>query len=222
MSPESDAGSARAASRGERGRPLLGVLGGVVAAVVGAVVWAVIIAASNYKIGLIAVALGALVGFAVGRLGGRDRWLVVVAVVLALLGTALGDTFVVSHVLSSATGLSETKAVTMLARHLSLLRAELRAELGLLDVLFFALAGMTAARVCVAEQGRDRGRGSGSELPRGSTTATLDPLDQPGYDAPAPSGPVPGLAAPGLAVPPAQDAPSPAPGEQPPAWGSGA
>jgi len=71
---------------------LLGGLAGVVAAVVGAIVWAVITVTTKYQIGLVAVAIGAFVGFAVRTANGGKAFGILGAF-LALFGCVLGNYF---------------------------------------------------------------------------------------------------------------------------------
>ena len=79
----------------ESGSPkklLLGGLAGVAAAVVGAVVWAIITVTTKYQIGLVAVAIGAFVGFAVRTANGGKAFGILGAF-LALFGCVLGNYF---------------------------------------------------------------------------------------------------------------------------------
>lgn len=79
-----------------------GILAAIVAALVGAVVWAVITVVSNYKIGLVAVAIGFLVGLAIERFGGGDRRLPMAGAVIALVGCVLGYVFADAHIIAKA------------------------------------------------------------------------------------------------------------------------
>ena len=70
----------------------LAVLGGAGAAVVGAVIWAVITAVTHYQLGIMAIGVGFLVGFAVRILGrGITPTFGVIGAVLSLVGCAIGN-----------------------------------------------------------------------------------------------------------------------------------
>ena len=73
-------------------RLFLGALAGLAAAFVGAVVWAVVTVTTNYQIGLVAIGIGALVGFAV-RIGNGGKAFGILGAFLALFGCVLGNYF---------------------------------------------------------------------------------------------------------------------------------
>lgn len=77
-----------------------GVGYGLGAALVGAIAWAALTALTDYKLGLVAVAIGFLVGFAMQRSGSTDTRLPIAGAVVALLGCFVGD------VLNDANGLA--------------------------------------------------------------------------------------------------------------------
>jgi hypothetical protein len=69
----------------------LAVVAGLGAAIVGAVLWAVVVYVTNYEIGLIAVAVGAVVGLAVRQTGqGADQKFGILGAACAALGWGLG------------------------------------------------------------------------------------------------------------------------------------
>ena len=78
----------------------LGLVTAIVAAVVGGIIWAVITVTSDYRIGVVAVGIGVLVGLAIDRFGGGDRRLPIAGAVLALLGCLLGDLFADAHIIA--------------------------------------------------------------------------------------------------------------------------
>lgn len=70
----------------------LGIIGGVVAAIVGAAVWAAITFYTEKQYGIIAIGVGALVGFVVRYLGkGRTIQFGIIGATLALVACILGD-----------------------------------------------------------------------------------------------------------------------------------
>ncbi len=82
----------------QTGRFGVGLLAAIVAAVIGGIIWAVITVTSNYRIGVVAVGIGVLVGLAIDRFGGGDRRLPAAGAVIALLGCLLGDLFADAHI----------------------------------------------------------------------------------------------------------------------------
>lgn len=73
----------------------LGISAGVAAGVVGAVIWAVITAATSTRIGYLAIGVGALVGFAMGKLGRGpvNGPLPIIAGAITLVAVVVGDAF---------------------------------------------------------------------------------------------------------------------------------
>ncbi len=72
----------------------LAVPAGIAAAIAGAVLWAVVVYVSGYALGLMAIAVGALVGYAVRVTGkGVDQKFGILGAVCAALGWALGTAF---------------------------------------------------------------------------------------------------------------------------------
>ncbi|MFB7466645.1 hypothetical protein ACFCZ1_24655 [Streptomyces sp. NPDC056224] len=82
----------------------LGIVAAVVTAVVTAGVYGAIIGASGYQIGYAAVAVGALVGLAAGKLGGSNPVLPVVGVVLGLAAVFAGQLFGVAWIIADELG----------------------------------------------------------------------------------------------------------------------
>jgi hypothetical protein len=70
----------------------LGALAGVAAAIIGAVAWAIVTVSTGYQIGLMAIAVGALVGFAL-RIGNGGKAFGILGAFLALFGCVLGNYF---------------------------------------------------------------------------------------------------------------------------------
>jgi hypothetical protein len=70
----------------------LGALAGVGAAIVGAIAWAIVTVSTKYQIGLMAVAVGALVGLAL-RIGNGGKAFGILGAFLALFGCVLGNYF---------------------------------------------------------------------------------------------------------------------------------
>jgi len=83
-----------------------GLAAALVAALVGAIAWAVITVTSNYRIGVVAVGIGFLVGLAIERFGGGDRRLPVAGALIALIGCLLGDLFADAHIIAKDLNIS--------------------------------------------------------------------------------------------------------------------
>ena len=131
-----------------------GTVAGVAGALVGAVLWAVLVSVTDYKIGYAAIGVGALVGFAVGRIGGRNPRLPIVAAVIGLLGCVLGDVLADAHLVAGAvsrsgTPLSFTDVLT--SGHLLRFYQDLFKPL---DALFYVFAPLAAFRVATSQQVR--------------------------------------------------------------------
>ncbi len=119
--------------------PVLGLLAGAVAAIIGAVAWAFITFATNQMIGLVAVGIGLLVGFAVRIFGkGMTRVFGVIGASLSLLGCLAGN------LLSSCMLISKQESIP-LPKLLSQLNLQAITELMTttfrpMDLAFYAIA----------------------------------------------------------------------------------
>lgn len=78
------------------------VIVAAIAAIVGAVAWAAVVAVSNYELGILAWAIGGLVGFAVARVGRCSGMPAqIIAGLAAFCGIALGKYFAFSYFLDA-------------------------------------------------------------------------------------------------------------------------
>lgn len=77
----------------------LALLLGLLAAVVGCVLWYAVVVITNYELGIVAIAIGWLVGFAVMFGAGRKRGLVlqVMAVLITLVALLFSEYLIVRH-----------------------------------------------------------------------------------------------------------------------------
>jgi len=80
---------------------------------VGAAAWAGLTALTDYKLGLVAVGIGFLVGFAMQRSGSTDGRLPVAGAVIALLGCFVGDVLTDAYGLASAVNALGGEQVSM-------------------------------------------------------------------------------------------------------------
>ncbi|MGW2561033.1 hypothetical protein ACWCXB_17650 [Streptomyces sp. NPDC001514] len=131
------------------GNVALGIVAGVLAALVGAGVYGGLMRAmakedgSYSEIGFVALGVGALVGFALGKVGGRNPLLPILGVPLALAGVFLGQLFGYALMISwwsTASGDAVT-VVELLTAHIGDLVKAWKEEADFMSVVFFAIAG---------------------------------------------------------------------------------
>ncbi|WP_394433495.1 hypothetical protein [Streptomyces sp. SGAir0957] len=77
--------------QGRSGNVALGIVAAVVLALVTAWIYGAVMKATEHEIGYAAVGVGALIGFAAGKLGGRNQALPFICAVLALGAVYLGQ-----------------------------------------------------------------------------------------------------------------------------------
>ncbi|KQX59104.1 MULTISPECIES: hypothetical protein [unclassified Streptomyces] len=127
----------------------LGLLAGFGGAIVGALVLGGIMRAmakedgSYTQLGILALGVGALVGFALGKVGGAHPVLPFAGVPIALFGVFAGQLFGYALMASWWAELDgQSLPVTeILTSHFSDLLTAWKEELGAMDLLFFAIAG---------------------------------------------------------------------------------
>ncbi|MET9957490.1 hypothetical protein ABZ128_00075 [Streptomyces sp. NPDC006326] len=119
----------------------LGLAAALVAAVVAAAVYGGIIGASKYQIGYAAVGVGILVGFAAGKLGGRNPVLPVVSAVLALAAVFAGQIFGIALIGADELG---TGVLDVLGLGVNLLVDAWKEDSDPLTYVFLAIGGYAA------------------------------------------------------------------------------
>jgi hypothetical protein len=119
----------------------LGVLVGVVAAVGAALVYGLLIKGTKHEIGYAALGVGALVGVALGKVGGRNPALPVIGIPLALLGVYLGQLFGIALLVNSELHLG---VVNIFTDHFHDLQQAWKDSMDAKDFLFFGIAGLEA------------------------------------------------------------------------------
>ncbi len=128
----------------------LGIAAGLAAAVVGALVCGGLMRAladddgSYTQVGYVALAVGALVGFALGKAGGRHPVLPFVGVPLALAGVFLGQLFGFALIISwwSESGPDPVTVTEIFTSHLSDLVKAWKEEADFMTFAFLAIAGL--------------------------------------------------------------------------------
>ncbi|RPK45261.1 hypothetical protein EES39_16000 [Streptomyces sp. ADI92-24] len=119
----------------------LGILAAVVAAVVAGAVYGAIIGATKHDIGYAAVGVGFVVGFASGKVGGRNPALPVLSAVFALIavyfGQLLGEAMIVAK--DDPVTVSE-----LFFDHFGALNEMWKADSNFISYLFFAVAAVAA------------------------------------------------------------------------------
>ena len=145
-------------------------LAGLIAAIVGGVVWGLIVRWSGYEIGIAAWGIGFVVGTAVaiGARGVRGLPYQVLAVVLALAGIVLGKYLSFAWTLGDALEDENLPIeVPIFSRATWEAFMENRSEIwSLFDLLWVALAVVTAFRIPASERVADLAEGRPPE-PRG-------------------------------------------------------
>ena len=117
----------------------LAVAAGLGAAIVGAILWAVVGYVTNMELGLVAIAVGALVGVAVQRAGhGTDQRSALLGAVCAALGWALGTVLCDLAFLAKETGQPLLDVVTRVGLSDSIALAISASDA--MDLLFLAIA----------------------------------------------------------------------------------
>jgi hypothetical protein len=122
----------------------LAVLAAVVAMLVGAAIYGFILSKAEMQIGYIAVGVGALIGAALGKLGGQNSSLPFVGIVLGLLGVYCGQVFGIS--LMSAEALN-TSVFDILTNYFGEMNTGLKENLEAVDYLFYILSGAAGFQV---------------------------------------------------------------------------
>lgn len=136
-------------------RPLAwGVGAGLAAAVVGGVAWALIVKSTDYEVGILAWAIGFIVGTAAvfATRGGTGRQLQVVAVVLALTGILLGKYLGYALILQEEAQTFGEEIGLFSSTMLEFFREDLDLVFGLFDLLWVGLAVASAWRITQARE----------------------------------------------------------------------
>ncbi|MBW5250208.1 hypothetical protein P8A21_24410 [Streptomyces poriferorum] len=119
----------------------LGILVAFIAALVAAGIYGAIIGATKHEIGYAAVGVGAIVGFAAGKLGGRNPALPVISGALALVGVYFGQLLGEAIIISKQLPLSVTE---IFFDHFSDLNEVWKEDSDALSFVFFAVAAVVA------------------------------------------------------------------------------
>ncbi|MFW6695814.1 hypothetical protein [Streptomyces sp. MAR4 CNX-425] len=135
------------------GNPALAVGVAIVAAIVAAVIYAFILKAlfddetgEITKISYASIAVGALVGVAIGKLGGRNVGLWVVGGVLALLAVFAGEMYGYAMITSEVFG-DQLSTTTILTDHFGDLFKDWREDAGGMTWVFMALSPLAAVGI---------------------------------------------------------------------------
>lgn len=112
---------------------------GIVAAIVGAVLWAVVVYVSGYALGLMAIVVGALVGYAVRIAGkGVDQKFGILGAACGALGWALGTLLADIAMVSKFENMPFFEAVSRLGMNGSV--SLFMAAADVMDILFLGIA----------------------------------------------------------------------------------
>ncbi|MFI6947062.1 hypothetical protein [Streptomyces sp. NPDC050422] len=119
----------------------LGILVAFVAAIVAAGIYGAIIGATKHEIGYAAVGVGAIVGFAAGKLGGRNPALPVISGLFALIGVYGGQLLGEAIIISKQAPYSVSE---IFLEHFSDLNTVWKADSDFISVIFFLVAAAVA------------------------------------------------------------------------------
>ena len=136
-------------------RPLAwGIAAGLAAAVAGGVAWALIVKSTDYEVGILAWAIGFVVGTAAvfGTRGGTGRRLQLVAVGLALVGILLGKYLGYALILQEQAQTFGDEIGLFSSTMVGFFREDLDLVFGLFDVLWVGLAVASAWRITQASE----------------------------------------------------------------------
>lgn len=122
------------------GNPGLGVVAGIAAALVAALIYGLLIKGTKHEIGYAALAVGAIVGFALAKAGGRNPSLPFIGIPLALLGVYLGQLFGIALLISDIPG--APGVMSLFTQHFSVLQDTWKDAMDGKDYFFFAIAGL--------------------------------------------------------------------------------
>ncbi|HPH66184.1 MAG TPA: hypothetical protein PLF40_10585 [Kofleriaceae bacterium] len=124
----------------------LAMLAGAVAAALGAVAWATLTVVTDRRFGVAAIAVGALVGYAVHRFGrGTSMKFAVAAAFWAVVGCAAGNLLSTCYVVGKLVNLGTFEVLQLLLRKGALFDA-LRETSSAMDVVFYIFAVVQAFR----------------------------------------------------------------------------
>lgn len=127
----------------------LGIAAGTLVAVTGALAWALVVKLTHYKFGILASALGALIGFTVWRASGKQvsKTGGAVAAVLALLSSLAGKYLGLAFILQDR--FAKTGETLSWPNYTRIFFTQPTDVFDPLDFLFFGLAGYAAWRLAM-------------------------------------------------------------------------
>ncbi|MCU0485588.1 MAG: hypothetical protein MUC85_05695 [Anaerolineales bacterium] len=117
----------------------LGILGGCIGGALGAAIWAAVTYFTEYQIGYLAIGVGFLVGFGVGKLGkGIDKIFGVAGAVISLVSVVMGNFLASLGFLAKAMEISYLNV--LLNFDYSMTLELMKVAFDVMDLLFYALA----------------------------------------------------------------------------------
>ena len=170
---------------GPRSNLVAGAGGALLGALAGGAIWAWIAIASDYKIGIVAVVVGALAGFLAGRLGGVHPALPVTAAACALVGCLVGDLLILADVLSARANQSMRDVLADMVQDVAGYGwPKYREGFRIMDLVFYAIAAYAAFRL--AQQIGAQTAARAAAVPAGVWDAPpADPPVAPAEETPA-------------------------------------
>lgn len=126
---------------------VMGAVAGFVAALLGAVGWAVITAVTDYQLGIMAIGIGCLVGYAIQRFGkGVDKVYCFMGAFFSLFGCTAGNLFCVLILLSDQGVPFSTLLSKLTPDFILFIMSKCFHPM---DLVFYALAVVTGYRVAI-------------------------------------------------------------------------
>lgn len=115
------------------------IIAGSVATLVGAALWCLITVSTHTQIGYMAIAIGALVGFVMRKVGkGIDPVFGIAGAIIAFLGVALGNYFSLIGLVAEDQGMNFFEVLS--AIDFSIVIEVMKEDFGFIDVIFYAVA----------------------------------------------------------------------------------
>jgi len=133
----------------------MAIAAGVGAAIVGAVLWAAITVISGWKLGVVAIAIGYIVGQAIRTAGkGNDQKFAILGAVCALFGCVLGDVLGDLAAVATMQGVGTERLLALLGTQgIDLIGRIVVKSFDAMDLVFYAIAVYEGFRFSVVRQG---------------------------------------------------------------------
>jgi len=117
----------------------LAIAAGLGSSIVGAILWAIITVATGYQLGLMAIAVGFIVGYCVRYLGkGLDQPFGIIGAIFALLGCFMGNYFSIVGIAADELGMGYVE--TLGSVDLAAIPEIMAETFSFMDIVFYGIA----------------------------------------------------------------------------------